>query len=672
MQNSVTSPIGYVDHIQDGQIRGWVRYSTGQGSNPELSLKAGGKVIAKTVCTLERPDLNAIGMQGKRLGFILHADFETLVSQYGDVRVEVRYAKSTHEVAFAANTVEQVEFCKARRFERNSQDKLIFIDILDMLAYLRVHLRLSGIQRVCSEIIKNLSGDRRVLFTSTCGKSCVYVHRTSDLLAIIDYAADPFSNRSAMTAKVDACYLSSSIVVPDRGDIYFVAGAFWVDPKIALVLASLRRRGVLTGVMIYDLIAFSSPNFVTRETLSAMQVRAASTFPFCCLFVAISEFVKREFTLLSRMEMLSGLAVEAVPLPRASDVFGPSTHITTNEREKYVLFVSTIESRKNHMLLYSIWAALLRKYGPSRVPRLVLVGRWGWGVCDFKSALENSNYLGGKVVVLDDLSDLELNKLYRGSLFTVYPSYAEGWGIPIGESLAAGKTCVCSDTTSMSEVGGDLVEYIHPNDYVNSLATVERIIFDDEYRMRREADIAEKFLEPGWKDYAARLLSALEASSARVAVHGLVFLRPGMVHRLGHMAEGHFDLVNWSVAGIAGVLVDGWEPLEHWGSWSSNPRALISFKTKVSTSKARIGLEVRSPVNAKGMSVSLRAGDVSKIIQIGSKPAWAYIDVPANSSFESVFVEIVADPLGGLDEQSRQIFVGLSSIAVFEYSEIEV
>jgi len=58
--------------------------------------------------------------------------------------------------------------------------------------------------------------------------------------------------------------------------------------------------------------------------------------------------------------------------------------------------------------------------------------------------------------LVENPSDEELAYLYKNSLFTVFPSYYEGWGLPIGESLWFGKPVVASNTSSMREVGGML------------------------------------------------------------------------------------------------------------------------------------------------------------------------------------------------------------------------
>ena len=118
--------------------------------------------------------------------------------------------------------------------------------------------------------------------------------------------------------------------------------------------------------------------------------------------------------------------------------------------EPYVLFVATIESRKDHLTVFRAWLSLLRRHGPGRIPRLVCVGAPGWGVEAATNLLAGSPELSRHVVVLHGVSDGALSALYRDSLFTVYNSHHEGWGLPVTESLAWGRCRWCPATRPFS------------------------------------------------------------------------------------------------------------------------------------------------------------------------------------------------------------------------------
>lgn len=118
----------------------------------------------------------------------------------------------------------------------------------------------------------------------------------------------------------------------------------------------------------------------------------------------------------------------------------------------FVLFVGTIEPRKNHELAFAAWLSLIRKFGSEKVPPLICVGNKGWLHESIYMALGRSELLQSRVEIFAKLSDVELDALYKSCLFTVYPSALEGWGLPVTESLCYGKVPLISDASALRRV----------------------------------------------------------------------------------------------------------------------------------------------------------------------------------------------------------------------------
>jgi glycosyltransferase involved in cell wall biosynthesis len=183
---------------------------------------------------------------------------------------------------------------------------------------------------------------------------------------------------------------------------------------------------------------------------------------------------------------------------------------------RYVLFVSTIEIRKNHRLLVRVWRRLLARHGADAIPVLIFAGQIGWMVDDLLADLAASGYLGGKIEHRSGLSDEELDEAYRSCLFTIFPSLCEGWGLPIAESLAYGKFCLASNRTSIPEVGGDLIDYFDPSDDDDALAKIERLLFEPGYATEREARLRAEYRPRTWADCAHSLLLQLDPAAPKV------------------------------------------------------------------------------------------------------------------------------------------------------------
>jgi glycosyltransferase involved in cell wall biosynthesis len=175
----------------------------------------------------------------------------------------------------------------------------------------------------------------------------------------------------------------------------------------------------------------------------------------------------------------------------------------------YVLFVSTIEARKNHALMFQVWRRLAESLPPDQLPTLVFAGRIGWLVADLMLQIANTNYCDGKLLVIEDPSDAVLMRLYQGCLFTVLPSLFEGWGLPVTESLAAGKPCVTSDNTALPEAGAGLTRMIDAYDVNAATCVISEILSDPAALAEWEARVRRDFVPVPWTRSADALLAGL-------------------------------------------------------------------------------------------------------------------------------------------------------------------
>ncbi len=178
------------------------------------------------------------------------------------------------------------------------------------------------------------------------------------------------------------------------------------------------------------------------------------------------------------------------------------------QNQNYILFVSTIERRKNHETIYRAFRRLLEKGSPN-LPQLVFVGMIGWGVNDFLSDLQKDPLMTGKVVILSNVSDSELDTLYNNCLFTVFPSLYEGWGLPVTESLSHGKFCLASNTSSIPEAGGDFVEYLDPWDVPEWSQVLIHYIDNPLSLKEKEALIIDSFKINLWKELGESMVITL-------------------------------------------------------------------------------------------------------------------------------------------------------------------
>lgn len=274
--------------------------------------------------------------------------------------------------------------------------------------------------------------------------------------------------------------------------------------------------------IVYDVIPLLLPHLfepwlpVRFEQWFVETVRAADAV------VTISENSRRDVLRLARERSIGAPPVTVVRLGDdlpAHEAVRPTALAGCAAEVPFVLMVGTVEPRKNHALAYHVWRRLIERHG-ARAPRLVIAGGEGWLTGDLRQHIARDPLTRDRVVWLNRVSGAELAWLYRNCLFAVYPSWYEGWGLPVAECLAHGKYCIASDRSSLPEVGGDLVGYHDPLDAVHMLRLVEEAAFDPELRTAREVEVRSRYVTTMWAQTADRLFAELARLSDGTARPG--------------------------------------------------------------------------------------------------------------------------------------------------------
>lgn len=295
------------------------------------------------------------------------------------------------------------------------------------------------------------------------------------------------------------------------GDVLLTLGASWGQEGYAeLIRQTCARHGLRYGLLVYDLIPALHPEWVEPRQGRRFTAWIEGVLPQAEILLSISHASAREtrayaarrgIALRSEIQVLpigTGFAPPP-PAPIPLELPAPGS---------YVLFVSTIEARKNHLLLFRAWQRLLAELPAETVPRLIFAGHPGPLTADLMQQIHNTAGLGGHLAIIVSPSDAELAALYRGCLFTVFPSLGEGWGLPVTESLAFGKPCLAARTSSLPEAGGDLARYFDPDDLHDTIRAL-RAAFEDRAGLAAwEARIGAEFRPVSWGESAASLAAA--------------------------------------------------------------------------------------------------------------------------------------------------------------------
>lgn len=215
-----------------------------------------------------------------------------------------------------------------------------------------------------------------------------------------------------------------------------------------------QKTGKKVGT-VFDLTSITHPEWHDPKTTELDKIRLKRMSKMADLIIAISENSKKDF-----LKVFPHSNVEIVYPAAKAQIMAKADAVKTKEiLQKYninpgfILSVATLEPRKN-------LPGLLKAYLSSRLARpLVLVGGAGWKNQELMNLVNRHQ---SKIKVMGFITDEELPVFYQQAFCLIYPSFYEGFGMPVLEAMACGVPVICSNTSSLPEVGGEAVIYVNP------------------------------------------------------------------------------------------------------------------------------------------------------------------------------------------------------------------
>ena len=458
---------------------------------------------------------------------------------------------------------------------------LVF-DASDLIDFFRANRTPTGIQRVqlgiigaaleevpdaCIAVFEPASGGWKALPGGTF----------RDIAALSQAGADPSDPAwtGAIAGALSALLQAPPLAFPPGGALVNLGTSWWIPDYLRRVRGA---KAAAPGLRYIPFLHDCIPLVVPEHCAAALVEEFARWFAGLCVHAdlvlcnsACTETDFRRFsravlggaappipTAVVRLDAVTPLA--AVPLP-ADLIPAP-----LRAGRPYVLSIGTIESRKNHLMLFQAWLALLRRHGAEAVPDLVCVGKQGW-LAEAALALHaNSPVLRERVQLLHAVPDAALDALIRGSLFTVQASHYEGWGLPVTESLARGKVAVLPEHSAFVESGAGGAVFFTPGSEPALVAALERLILDPAHRAEQEARLGREVRLRSWAALTGALLGHVAAAQALPEPLHRLPPRAGEVHapRLVPGPEPSAAMA------VAEALRDGpcWSVPEPWGCWT--------------------------------------------------------------------------------------------------------
>ena len=261
------------------------------------------------------------------------------------------------------------------------------------------------------------------------------------------------------------------------------------------------RRDVRAVFFIHDILPIEMPEYFREAEFERHRSRLANLARFGAGALVTTDVVRQGLDAYLRTLGRSDLPICVAPIPVAPIFASAPAPDPGLQNVPYFVICSTIEPRKNHLMLLQVWRELVRRDGPG-APKLVIVGGRGWKFEAVAALLDRSPALRGHVVEVSGLTTPSLKRLLDGARALLMPSFAEGYGLPVVEALTARVPVIASDVPVFREICGTEATLISPLDGERWLETIRAFATKD---ARAETAAASAAGRGSWEDYFARI-----------------------------------------------------------------------------------------------------------------------------------------------------------------------
>lgn len=278
-----------------------------------------------------------------------------------------------------------------------------------------------------------------------------------------------------------------ALVWLQRCDLFFAANYFL--PRSLSAVATTRVSTV------HDLTWRRYPGLLQQETLANLEREMLRELTRANAVICVSEATRRDLLELYPIEPRKAHAILSGPPPSR-----PAADLRLELPASYILFVSTIEPRKNLEVLIDAFERLKDRGWKGH---LVIAGRTGWKSEPTLRRLETSRWRDA-IRRLDYVDRDQLPWLYRRADVFVLPSRYEGFGFPILEAMAEGTPVIAARNSSLPEVGGEAALYFDADDAEELARLLSGLLEDPGERERLVSKGRANLARFSWSGAAAR------------------------------------------------------------------------------------------------------------------------------------------------------------------------
>ena len=271
-------------------------------------------------------------------------------------------------------------------------------------------------------------------------------------------------------------------------------------------------------VSVHDVSFLEYPQYFTSFRAMQLRLTVRRTVKAASCVLTVSEFSKREI-----LDAYKLPEDKVVVLPNGvSSAFHPVARETAKRSMRtalpaapFILTVGDLQPRKNHLGLIAAFEDLLGAH-PQLPHHLIIVGKETWYAPDVRAAAKKSQ-VADRIHFTGFVDDEELRRLYGACDLFVYPSFYEGFGLPILEAMACGRAVACSKTSAMPEVADSAALLFDPCSKRDLVFAMRDLLLNPELRQRMERLGVQRAGMFSWASSAAKTLDLYYAVAGQAS-----------------------------------------------------------------------------------------------------------------------------------------------------------
>lgn len=317
--------------------------------------------------------------------------------------------------------------------------------------------RPTGIDRICLAWHQHYGPQAQAALFHRRGWHILPVAASRALFALLDddCPRGQFRRRLIVWAAGNAHNLARA--QPGRGRLWLNVGHTGLN--LHGLAEWVRAADIRPVLMLHDIIPITHPQFCREGEKARHEVRVNTLLRIAHAVIGNS---------LDTLDRLNAYAASiGLAVPQSLPVWPGTPQLSMPRGQRLPLsdefiILGTIEGRKNHMLLLDVWEQLVAQHGTA-APQLVIIGRRGWACDDVLARLKAGGF-GDRVVETGALDDAAIAQRLAGARALLFPSFAEGYGLPLIEALGAGVPVIASDLDVFREIAGGVPDLLPPGD----------------------------------------------------------------------------------------------------------------------------------------------------------------------------------------------------------------